>query len=83
MDKIEQKIQQLENEFEVSIKDLGLSPYEVDEILQEKLGYEREEWDTNGWQGDNWINYSHLDRKPLTLHFCAWDFDIKLMNLED
>lgn len=45
---IEQKIQLLENEFEVSIKDLGLSPCEVDEILQEKLGYEREEWDTNG-----------------------------------
>lgn len=83
MDKIEQKIQQLESKFAVSIKDLGLSPYEVDKILQEELGYKREEWETNGWQGDNWINYSHISRKPLTLGFCAWDFDIKFMNLED
>lgn len=80
---IEQRIKKLVGVSEVSLTDLGLSPCEVDKILQEKLGYERGEWDTNGWQGDNWINYSRPDRMPLTLYFCAWDFDIKFINLED
>lgn len=76
MDIIEQRIKKLGSASEVSLTDLGLSPCEVDKILQEKLGYEREEW----WQGDNWIRYSRPDRIFI---FCAWDFDIKFMNLED
>ena len=80
---IEQRIKKLGDASEVSLADLGLSPCEVDKILQEKLGYERGEWDTNGWQGDNWISYSRPDRMPLSLYFCAWDFDIKFINLED
>lgn len=83
LDIIEQRIKKLGSASEVSLGDLGLSPCEVDKILQEKLGYERGEWDTNGWQGDNWISYSRPDRMPLSLYFCAWDFDIKFMNLED
>lgn len=80
LDIIEQRIKKLVGVSEVSLTDLGLSPCEVDKILQEKLGYERGEWDTNGWQGDNWISYSRPDRIFI---FCAWDFDIKFMNLED
>lgn len=76
MDIIEQRIKRLGSANEVSLTDLGLSPCEVDKILQEKLGYEREEW----WQGDNWISYSRPDRIFI---FCAWDFNIKFMNLED
>lgn len=67
MDIIEQRIKKLENASEVSLTDLGLSPCEVDKILQERLGYEREEWDTNGWQGDNCISYSCPDRISLFL----------------
>lgn len=67
MDIIEQRIKKLESASEVSLGDLGLSPCEVDKILQEKLGYEREEWDTNGWQGNNWIRYSRPDRISLFL----------------
>lgn len=43
---IEQRIKKLGDASEVSLADLGLSPCEVDKILQEKLGYERGEWDT-------------------------------------
>lgn len=46
MDIIEQRIKRLGSANEVSFIDLGLSPCEIDKILQEKLEYEREEWDT-------------------------------------
>lgn len=67
LDIIEQRIKKLGSTSEVSLGDLGLSPCEMDKILQEKLGYERGEWDTNGWQGDNWISYSRPDRISLFL----------------
>lgn len=67
MDIIEQRIKKLGSASEVSLTDLGLSPCEVDKILQEKLGYERGEWNTNEWQGDNWISYSRPDRISLFL----------------
>lgn len=67
LDIIEQRIKKLGSASEVSFTDLGLSPCEVDKTLQEKLGYERGEWDTNGWQGDNWISYSRPDRISLFL----------------
>lgn len=67
MDIIEQRIKRLGSTNEVSLIDLGLSLCEMDKIFQEKLGYEREDWDTNGWQGDNWISYSRPDRISLFL----------------
>lgn len=44
MDIIEQRIKRLGSTNEISLIDLGLSPCEMDKILQEKLGYERGEW---------------------------------------
>ena len=67
LDLIEQRIKKLGSASKVSLTDLELSPCEVDKILQEKLGYERGEWDTNGWQGDNWISYSRPDRISIFL----------------
>lgn len=38
----------------------AISPSGVDDILED-LGWERDDFDDNGWQQDTWYYYSHTD----------------------
>ena len=37
--------------------------------LIEELGYEKEEWETNGWEGEVWTRYTHINAP--TIFFSA------------
>lgn len=45
----------------------------------EKMGWEWDEQDDNGWQNDCWLYFSHHDYDfVLTLHYCGYTFEINL-----
>lgn len=50
----------------------GVGPYHIENILKE-LGYENNDYDTNGWQMDYWFHFIHQDKKfpPLCLQGTA------------
>ena len=54
------------------------SPSELDDILQEK-GWERLDFDSNGWQQDTWYWYAHPDFDfELTMAYSGFYGDLKL-----
>lgn len=45
----------------------------------EKMGWEWDEQDDNGWQNDCWIYFSHYDYDfVLILHYCGYTFEMQL-----
>ena len=54
------------------------SPSEIDETLQE-LGWERLDFDSNGWQQDTWYWYSNPNYDfQLTMEYSGFYGDLKL-----
>lgn len=54
------------------------APSELDEILQED-GWERLDFDENGWQQDTWYWYAHPDYDfQLTMEYSGFYGDLKL-----
>ena len=54
------------------------APSELDEILQED-GWERLDFDENGWQQDTWYWYAHPDYNfQLTMEYSGFYGDLKL-----
>ena len=54
------------------------SPAELDALLKEE-GWERLDFDTNGWQQDTWYHYAHLDYDfQLTMEYSGFYGDLKL-----
>lgn len=54
------------------------APSELDEILKEE-GWERLDFETNGWQQDTWYHYSHSDYDfQLTMEYSGFYGDLKL-----
>lgn len=54
------------------------APSELDEILREE-GWERLDFETNGWQQDTWYHYSHSDYDfQLTMEYSGFYGDLKL-----
>lgn len=63
------------NEFNLS--GTGINYYTLGEILEE-LGYEKGDYDTNGWQLDIDITYTKDGCESLVIHGTAFVFEIKL-----
>ena len=56
----------------------GRSPSELDDILEE-MGWERLDFDSNGWQQDTWYWYAHPDYDfQLTMEYSGFYGDLKL-----
>ncbi len=54
------------------------APSELDKILQE-AGWERLDFDSNGWQQDTWYWYAHPDYDfQLTMEYSGFYGDLKL-----
>ena len=67
-------------EFILDIREnlLLCSPSEIDNALQE-LGWERLDFDSNGWQQDTWYWYAHPDYDfQLTMEYSGFYGDLKL-----
>ena len=73
----------LEEEANISLTDLqpALNPCLTNDLMEE-LGFEQGDWDTNGWEGDNWIYYHQEGWPTIIFYFEAWDFDMAI-RLED
>ena len=50
---------------------LKVTPSDVDEILQ-LLGYNRDTFDTNGWEQDTWYYYSKPDTRGLCMFYSGF-----------
>jgi hypothetical protein len=55
----------------------GINFYTLGEVLEE-LGYEKEDYDSNGWQLDLTVTYVKEDCENLILHGSAYVFEIQL-----
>ena len=54
------------------------SPAELDTLLREE-GWERLDFDTNGWQQDTWYHYKHLNYDfKLVMEYSGFYGDLKL-----
>ena len=54
------------------------APSELDKILEEE-GWERLDFETNGWQQDTWYHYIHPDYNfQLTMEYSGFYGDLKL-----
>ncbi len=54
------------------------APSELDKILKEE-GWERLDFETNGWQQDTWYHYAHPDYDfQLTMEYSGFYGDLKL-----
>lgn len=54
------------------------SPSELDSFLEE-AGWERLDFETNGWQQDTWYHYSHPDYDfQLTMEYSGFYGDLRL-----
>lgn len=42
------------------------------------LGWEREEWDANGWEQDTWYYLYKENNSSLTLFYCGYTGEIRL-----
>ena len=62
---------------EVDLTGTGVNFYTLGEILEE-LGYEKGDYDTNGWQIDLDITYTKEGCESLVVHGTALVFEIKL-----
>ena len=51
-----------QSNFKLDLSDTTLNPSTLKDLL-EKLGYEEDEMDTNGWQMDFWIDMNRTDNK--------------------
>lgn len=49
-------LQEEKNYEELDLTDCGINPYQLCEFLKE-LGFERYNWDDNGWKMDYWIYF--------------------------
>lgn len=50
----------------------------------ENLGWEKVDFESNGWEQDTWYYFSHPDYDfQITLFYCGYTFDIKLYRTED
>ena len=50
----------------------------------EALGWERVDFDSNGWEQDTWYCFSHPDYDfQLILFYCGYTYDIELYRTED
>ena len=47
------------------------------------MGYEDEDYDTNGWEQDTWISFFKEGEKPLMLFYCGRTFEMNLSILEE
>lgn len=41
---------------ELDLTDCGINPYQLESFLEE-LGFEKYDWDSNGWEMDYWIYF--------------------------
>lgn len=67
--------------FEKDLSGTGLNPYNLWKIL-EKLGYEKYDEDSNGWEIDFWIRMKKPGYKPLAIEACGMTFEMKLIEEE-
>lgn len=81
---VEQIEKMTNEELGLELSDKGINPYQL-QILLEELGYEENEFDTNGWQMDFWINMKRKDGKHFESHCenlviagCGMTFELKL-----
>lgn len=62
----------------ISLDSIHISPAQVMDILEEELGYEKDDdWDSNGWEGDSWWYFSK-DGNRLCLFYSGYSFTMTL-----
>ena len=68
-----------------TIDDIGLSnvdicPYQLYQLLEEELGYERTSSDMNGWEQDTWYHFYNEEKDvALCVFSCGMTFELKIM----
>lgn len=63
---------------ELRLTDTELNPYTLWKLLEE-LGYEKTEFDDNGWQMDFWIEFTKEGFQTLTIAGTGITFELTLM----
>lgn len=67
---------------EIDVSDTGLNPHTLQELL-ESLGYEKTNYDDNGWQMDFWITMEKSGFKPLSIDGTGIIFELFLREKEE
>ncbi|EJW13952.1 hypothetical protein M5X02_30715 [Paenibacillus alvei] len=70
-----------EDLLEINLSDTGLNPYTLQELL-ESLGYEKTDFDDNGWQMDFWITMEKNGCKSIVIEGTGIIFELKLRENE-
>lgn len=65
---------------EIDLTGTNLSPYQLWKILEDKLGYEENDIDNNGWEQDFWIEFNKKENEYFNLVIDAqgMTFSLKL-----
>lgn len=66
----------------IDLTQKDLCPENVIDVLR-NMGYEDEDYDTNGWEQDTWISFFKEGEKPLMLFYCGRTFEMNLSILEE
>jgi hypothetical protein len=64
------------DDIDLSQEDIG--PYQLYSIL-ESLGFERDDWEDNGWEQDTWARFSHAQRDmDICVFSCGMTFELTM-----
>lgn len=74
-------LQEEKDEEELDLTDCGISPYQLCEFLKE-LGFERYDWDDNGWEMDYWY-WIYFKRNGFKIHISGTGIIHKLKLVVD
>lgn len=85
--KIDAYIKSIENSENPKPLDLtmqpGLNPSRVRDLLIDSLGYEEDNFESNGWEWDYWFYFHHDTRPALTLRGTGLTSEIYLERYDD
>lgn len=65
--------------------DLNLFNITPDQVIQmlEHLGYEKTDWEYNGWEQDTWFYFSHPEHKELCFFYSGRYGSMNISLVED
>ena len=72
------KVEETKEEIsELILTGLGINPFQTGEIL-EKLGYNKDYQDDNGWEMDFWLHYKKPNHKNLLIFGTGITFELAI-----
>lgn len=62
----------------VSLTEFDIAPCHIREAMR-ALGWDDNDFETNGWEGDTWYYFSHEDYEyQVAMYYCGYTFSIEM-----